>query len=62
MYNLAALVLSLVALVAAKAVFVIDVGGDANGDATKVFQPSSVTADMGDVVYFNCEHTSPFVI
>jgi len=58
MYNLATLLLSLVTSVLAKSVFVINVGGNTNGDATTVFQPPSVTANMGDVVFFNCEHTS----
>ncbi|KAF8346016.1 hypothetical protein F5887DRAFT_964594 [Amanita rubescens] len=53
MYNLATLILSLVASVTAKSVFVINVGGNTSADATTVFQPPSVTGNMGDVVYFN---------
>ncbi|KAM6502541.1 hypothetical protein JOM56_002518 [Amanita muscaria] len=34
-------------------VIVISVGGNTADDATKVFQPQSVTANEGDVVYFN---------
>jgi hypothetical protein len=56
MQKFAALALSFVALVAAQTVIIINVGGNTDGDATKVFQPASITANQGDVVYFNCEY------
>ena len=55
MQNLAALALSFFALVAAQTVLIVNVGGNTDGDATKVFQPASITAKQGDVVYFNCK-------
>ena len=56
MHNLAALVLSFFALVAAQTVLIVNVGGNTDGDATKVFQPASITANQGDVVFFNCDN------
>ena len=43
-----------VGFVAAKQI-VITVGYNTTNDATKVFQPASVIAQTGDIVYFNCE-------
>ncbi|KAK2463117.1 hypothetical protein APHAL10511_004772 [Amanita phalloides] len=45
--------LGFIASVAAERVIIVNVGGNTTEDAAKVFQPQSVNADQGDVVYFN---------
>ncbi|KAI0645159.1 hypothetical protein C8Q79DRAFT_927401 [Trametes meyenii] len=47
-----ALVLSAAAVASAKQI-VITVGGNTTDNATTVFQPAEVTANIGDVVFFN---------
>ena len=46
--------LSAVAASSAKQI-VITVGGNTTNNASAVFQPAEVTANIGDVVFFNCE-------
>ena len=46
--------LSAVAASSAKQI-VITVGGNTTNNASAVFQPAEVVANIGDVVFFNCE-------
>ena len=55
------------ALVAAASVvsaerIAIQVGANTTANASMIFQPASVRAQAGDVVVFNCEHFSFFLL